>query len=133
MRRLPVVDTSALVPVYDLDHPHRAQALEMLEGHDRLVVPTVVLAELTTYIRRKVKDAGGDGNQAARRALAELMASHGVEERPLRDGRPAHRLYAESAALSFADAVVIATAWAYDAGLICFDGAMDKAWRQKRD
>lgn len=124
-----VADTSALVPLFDADHVHHGRARRALTGHARLLVPTVALAELTTYLRRAAQDVGLDGNQVARQAVQELLALPGVEERQAYDGAAGHRLYLAPGKLSFSDAVVIATALRYGDELVTFDAHMARRWK----
>lgn len=130
-RRLPVADTNVLVALLDRDHPHHGRAASDLSGHERVLLPTVVLAELTTYLRRTAKDAGLDGNRIARDAVHELLGAAGVHHATSFDADRALRLFARRGRLSLADAVVIATATRHSEGLVCYDRAMQAAFRSE--
>ncbi|MEA3203638.1 MAG: hypothetical protein QOI63_1317 [Thermoplasmata archaeon] len=104
-----VADTSALVALLDAGHPHHKQAQrDLAEGH--VTVTRGSLAETATVVRRLAKDAGHDGGQAARQALAAITTLAGFREAPHVELATVLKLHQQDGGLSFVDAWNLATA-----------------------
>jgi predicted nucleic acid-binding protein len=121
-----VADTSALVALLDAGHPHHADAQRDLgEGH--VTVTRGSLAEATTVVRRLAKDAGQDGTQAARQALAAITALAGFREAPHVELDAIAGLHRQDGRLSFVDAWNLAAALHANEPLVSYDKGLRTA------
>lgn len=125
---LPILDTSFLVAAWNLDHPDNAAARKRLaqqtnEADPVLRINAGALAEASRILRRLAKDAGLDGNGAARHYLTTFLRLPGttIEARFADEAWPR---YLEQTSLSFVDAWILEQAlrlgdevWTYDRGL----------------
>ncbi len=124
-----VVDTSVLVPLFDVAHPNHAKARAVLAEIDRLATHGGALAELTRVIRRRANLRGLKGNEAARAAVHALRALPAF--RDTGDGLAAQveKRYQAEPKLSYADAWGIEAALADRDDLLTFDKHQAAAWR----
>lgn len=126
---MPVFDTSALLPIFNPEHPHHGRAREAFERAELVVLHPCVLTEFTMVIRRLAKDLGQDGNAAAREALQSLLDQPRVLVSGDMDHRPACELYMARKEISFTDAVVAMSDKAFDREEpVAFD---DGVWRAR--
>lgn len=125
-----VANTSVLVPLLDAGHPHHTRAQQDLaEGH--ITVTRGSLAEVATVVRRLAKDAGEDGNQAARRALAAITALAGFREAPHVGLEAVVKLHQQDRRLSFVDAWNLAVARHANEPLASYDEGLQAAYARR--
>lgn len=103
---MPAFDTSVLIPLFDVGHPRHGQSQRLFLEADMVLLHPCVLQEVTTVVRRNAKDAGQDGNKAARAVLRKLLAQPRVRIAGDMDYDAVVELYVDNAKLSFTDAVV---------------------------
>jgi predicted nucleic acid-binding protein len=121
-----VADTSALVALLDAGHPHHRDAQrDLAEGH--VTVTRGTLAEAATVIRRLAKDAGQDGTQAARQALAAITALAGFREAPHVELADVLKLHQQDGSLSFVDAWNLGAALQANERLVSYDKGLRAA------
>jgi predicted nucleic acid-binding protein len=129
---MPVIDTSVLVPLFDADHPRHAEARQLVAAPVLLHVTGGVLAELTTVLRRRGKDAGLDGARVAREALVQLEALHGFRHVIDYDAEAVSRAYAQHSALSYVDAWGVVLALEMGEDLMTFDDRQLAAYVEEK-
>lgn len=129
---MPVVDTSVLVPLFDADHSRHDDARRLVAAPILLRVTGGVLAELTTVLRRRGKDAGLDGARIAREALVQLEGLRGFRHSTDYDPEAVSRTYASHAGLSYVDAWGIVLAMETGEELLTFDEDQTAAYREER-
>jgi predicted nucleic acid-binding protein len=129
---MPVLDTSVLVPLFDADHPDHAQARERVGAPILLHVSGGVIAELTTVLRRRAKDAGLDGSRVAREALSKLEGLRGFRHAASYDADAVSRVYQAHSALSYVDALGIVLALDLGEPLLTFDDRQMAAYRREK-
>lgn len=125
-----VVDTSVLLPLFDMGHANHAKAKAALSDIERIATHGGVLAELTRLIRRRAILRGMDGNIAAREAVRALRALPGFRDTGDGLGAKVERRYAAETGLSYADAWGIEAALADRDDLLTFDAKQAAAWRK---
>lgn len=124
-----VADTSALVALVDTNHAHHADAAHSL-AEGPVTVTWGSLAEVATVVRRLAKDAGLDGNRAARQALAAVTGLAGFRQAAAPDLGKVLKLHGKEATLSFVDAWNLHVALAADEALVSFDKELRAAHRR---
>lgn len=103
---MPIFDTSALVPLFIENHPRHADAKKAFNDAEQVVLHPCVIAELTTVVRRFTKDAGEDGNAAARKTLLRLLRQPRVVVRADMPYEDSIELFLVDPRISFTDAIV---------------------------
>jgi predicted nucleic acid-binding protein len=126
-----VVDTSVVVALLDADHPHHASAASRV-ATGPITATWGTLLETSMVIRRLAKDAGLDGNKAARKALRAIISLDGFREAGGADLRGVLALYDRSHALSFADAWTLSVAIETGEPLLTFDDTLRSAYERRR-
>lgn len=106
---VPAFDTSALLPLFNAQHPHYGRAKAQFEAADMVVLHPSVITEFTTVMRRLAKDKGLDGNEKARQALMALLRQPRVAIRADMDYEAVVDRYLCAPGISFTDAVVAAS------------------------
>lgn len=129
---MPVADTSVLVPLFDADHPHHAQARRAVEAPGTLLVSGGVLGELTTVLRRRAKDIGLDGDRIAREALGKLESLAGFRHADAYDATAVSRIFQAHAGLSYVDAWGVALAIETGDELLTLDSRQRAVYRRER-
>lgn len=117
-----ILDTSLLVALFDLDHPHHKPAREAVLGHGVWHVSGGVLAEFTQAIRRLTNEQGSDGNAAARQALESLRAFSGYRTIQEYDEPHVARIHATAPGMSYVDAWGVSLAVTRQEPLLTLDG-----------
>lgn len=125
-----VVDTSVLLPLFDVAHANHARARAALSAVDRIATHGGVLAELTRLIRRRAILRGLDGNAASRQAIGALRGLPGFRDTGDGLGAKVAQRYAAETGLSYADAWGIEAALADRDALLTFDARQAAAWRK---
>lgn len=127
-----VVDTSALLPLFDTEHPNHAQAKAALSSIKRIAVPGGVLTELTRLLRRLANQQGLNGNTVAREALHALRTLPGFRDTGDGLASVTQKRYAAQSNLSYVDAWGIEAARADRDELLTFDATQAAAWRRTK-
>lgn len=129
---MPVVDSSVLVPAFDIDHPRHAEARAELAKTGLLHVSGGALAEVTTVLRRRANDMGSDGSKFAREALARLEELAGFRHATSYDAEEVSRVYQKHSTLSYVDAIGVVLAVGLGDDLLTFDDAQARAHKRER-
>ncbi len=125
---MPVVDASVLVALFNVQDPHHERARDLAEAPTAWRVPTVALVELSQVARRMADTT--DRERDARRAAAATWALPFAQEETSYDVDAARALYERRRTLSYADAIIIATAWHHGDTLLTFDKRQERAWKK---
>lgn len=127
---MPAFDTNVLIALIDEDHAQHQEAKQRFDGAQEVLLHPCIVAEFTTVVRRLAKDAGMDGNRAARDALQGLLAQPRVRIVNHMDHADAVQLYMAEPKLSFADAVLSEMRWGFDRQeSVTFEPAIRASWK----
>ena len=124
---MPAFDTSALLPLFNPQHPHYGRARARFEAAETVILHPSVITEFTTVMRRLAKDKGLDGNEKARQALVALLQQPRVAIRAEMDYDAVVDRYLCAPGISFTDAVVGASVLHFDKSQpVTFDKKLGK-------
>lgn len=127
---MPVVDSSVLVALMDRDDPHHPRARRACQAPERWRIPTVATVELAAAIRQGTPGPTARKDTTVRAGLQGLWSLDMVEGAPHHDTDTARKLFLQDRHLSYADAVIIATAWHHGDTLLTFDKRQERAWKK---
>lgn len=131
---MPIVDTSFLVALFNVDDRHHARAVQDAQASDELLVPVPVLVELvqTVFYGTLKVEGAGQARRRARRARRDLLDIRLVRLEFEYDEALAGALFEARPALSYVDAVGIALASKSDKGLLTYDRDQETALKSHR-
>lgn len=124
-----VADTSVILALLDETHPRHHEARGAL-ANGWITVTRGTLAETSTVVRRLAKDAGIDGNAAARRAVDGVCALAGFREAPPTDLDAVTGVFRRERPLSFADAWALVASVEGNEPLVTYDKPLLRAYRK---
>lgn len=121
-----VADSSFLITLVDEGDPRQAQARELASDPSPLLVPPEVVGETLGVLHAR---AGYDRAQLVWETLGDLANLVHLGSTRMEEIAPIFE--ASEGALSWTDAAVVAHCLAEDAEPLCFDPAIERAFRER--
>lgn len=129
-----ICDTSWLYALLDLEDEHHDDAVTRARQASEVAVPWVALLETLQVVRYRARKLGGDAaslkaERTARKSLESIPGLTRVDTIPAQRAAEVHDRHPN---LSFADAIIVATALASDDELLSYDADQQEALRRER-
>lgn len=129
-----ICDTSWLYALMDLEDDHHADAVEQARATSEVAIPWVAMLETLQVVRYRARKLGGDvaslkAERTARKNLENIPGLTRLDSMPAQRAAEVHDRHP---GLSYADAIIVATALASNGDLLSYDAQQQDALRRER-